>query len=101
MLHINPVGLAWLGGNIAVPAYSYSYTKDEVYDFCNTPSALNGVSEFTTKSSMHDIEDMMNLIAYADGSNSLLDIADLIGTPLWKLKPLLDNLIHEKLIKKS
>jgi aminopeptidase-like protein len=50
---------------------------------------------------MHDIEDMMNLIAYADGSNSLLDIADLIGTPLWKLKPLLDNLMHEELIKKS
>jgi aminoglycoside 3-N-acetyltransferase len=70
MLHINPVGLAWLGednkqryssldiilndiqnngGNIAVPTYSYSYTKDEVYDIYNTPSALNGVSEFLRK----------------------------------------------------
>jgi aminopeptidase-like protein len=56
--------------------------------------------KFTTKDSMYDIEDMMNLIAYADGSNSLLDIADLIGTPLWKLKSLLNNLVQEKLVKK-
>jgi len=57
--------------------------------------------KFTTKDSMHDIEDMMNLIAYADGANSLLDIANLVGAPLWKLKPLLDNLVNEKLVKKS
>jgi aminoglycoside 3-N-acetyltransferase len=70
IIHINPVGLAWLGennkqryssldiilndiqnngGNIAVPTYSYSYTKDEVYDVYNTPSALNEVSEFLRK----------------------------------------------------
>jgi len=57
--------------------------------------------KFTTKDSMHDIEDMMNLIAYADGANSLLDIANLVGAPLWKLKPLLDKLVNEKLVKKS
>jgi len=67
MLHINPVGLIRLGannierysnlnvilnniqkngGNIAVPAYSYSYTKKEIYNIRNTPSDLNEISEF-------------------------------------------------------
>jgi len=55
--------------------------------------------KFTTKDSVRDIKDMMNLIAYADGSNSLLDIADLLNVPLWKLKPLLDNLAQEELVK--
>ena len=67
MLHINPVGLLRLapvnvqrftklnlilnrvqdnGGNIAVPAYSYTYTKKEIYDVENTQSDLSEVVEY-------------------------------------------------------
>ncbi len=69
-MHINPIGLIRMGsdnmerfsnfnsmlntiqeygGNIAVPSYSYSYTKNDVYDILNTPSDLGGVSEFLRK----------------------------------------------------
>ena len=67
MLHINPVGLLRLapvnvqrftklnlilnrvqdnGGNIAVPAYSYTYTKKKIYNVRGTPSDLGETSEF-------------------------------------------------------
>ncbi|WP_028301815.1 AAC(3) family N-acetyltransferase [Oceanospirillum beijerinckii] len=66
-LHINPVGLLRvgrtndvrfsrfndllcqvesLGGNIAIPVYSYSYAKRETYTIDDTPSDLDVVSEF-------------------------------------------------------
>jgi len=67
ILHINPMGLFRLandnhqrfskidlilnkiykyGGNIAVPSFSYSYTKNELYDILNTPSDLDSISEY-------------------------------------------------------
>jgi aminoglycoside 3-N-acetyltransferase len=67
MLHINPIGLFRLerdnaqrfsrfnsilnsiqsnGGNIAIPSYSYSYAKNEIYDMENTPSDLDSISEY-------------------------------------------------------
>ena len=66
-MHINPIGLLrmgkthtqrfqklndflnsvqTLGGNIAVPAYSYSFAKKESYDIKNTPSKLDVASEY-------------------------------------------------------
>ena len=68
IIHINPTGLFSLngnnyeekfihfhnilnaiqdaGGNIAIPAFSYSYTQNETYDMRNTPSKLDFLSEF-------------------------------------------------------
>jgi aminoglycoside 3-N-acetyltransferase len=67
IIHINPIGLIRTGknnvsrflklntvlnkikdygGNMAVPAYSYTYTKNEIYDLVNTPSDLNEISEY-------------------------------------------------------
>lgn len=42
---------------------------------------------------------MMNLLAYADGSKRLLDIAETIGEPAWELRPLADKLADLGLIK--
>jgi aminopeptidase-like protein len=39
----------------------------------------------STKESGAQVRDMMNLLSYADGSNSLLDIAERIGVPMWNL----------------
>ncbi len=67
LLHISPIGLfrmgssnkerfnkfhsflndvKYSGGNIAIPVYSYSYTKNKVFDVNNTPSSLESVSEY-------------------------------------------------------
>jgi aminopeptidase-like protein len=40
----------------------------------------------------------MNLLAYADGSNSLLEIADKINVPMWDLIPIVKTLKHNKLL---
>ena len=67
IIHINPIGLIRMGvdiedsfmnlntflnriencnGNVAIPTYSYSYTKKETFDVINTPSNLDEVTEF-------------------------------------------------------
>jgi aminopeptidase-like protein len=40
----------------------------------------------------------MNLIAYCDGSLSLLQIAERIGQPMWELIPMLDQLLKVGLL---
>ena len=42
---------------------------------------------------------MMNLLAYADGSRTLLDIADLIKVPAWELRKLADMLAERALLR--
>ena len=46
-------------------------------------------------------EMMMNLLAYCDGENDLIDIADKIGRPIWELLPFIKKLLNEKLINKQ
>ncbi|MGA3198913.1 MAG: DUF4910 domain-containing protein [Halobacteriota archaeon] len=54
----------------------------------------------TTKSSAI-VSDMMNLIAYADGSNDLVDISNIIKVPVWRLYPIVDNLIEAGLLEEK
>jgi aminopeptidase-like protein len=42
---------------------------------------------------------MMNLIAYCDGSSSLLEIAERIGQPMWELLPLVERLSEFGLLR--
>lgn len=42
---------------------------------------------------------MMNLLAYADGSRTLLEIAEVIGTPAWELRQLADMLTDKDLLR--
>jgi aminopeptidase-like protein len=46
----------------------------------------------STKSSGDAMRVMMNLIAYCDGKHSLLDIAEIIGVPMWDLMPVFHKL---------
>jgi aminopeptidase-like protein len=52
----------------------------------------------STKSSTAEVRTMMNLIAYSDGSLSLLQIAERIGEPMWELLPIVDRLAQHGLI---
>jgi aminopeptidase-like protein len=52
------------------------------------------------KNSATEVRTMMNLIAYSDGSSSLLQIAEKIRQPMWDLVPILDRLVQHNLITK-
>jgi aminopeptidase-like protein len=55
----------------------------------------------STKDSGMQLRDMMNLIAYADGRNSLIEIAEKIGVPVWELYDHLRRLKDEGLMTLS
>jgi aminopeptidase-like protein len=52
----------------------------------------------STKQSSQQVRDMMNLLVYADGSHTLLEIAEKIEVPMWKLVPLVKTLKRAKLL---
>jgi aminopeptidase-like protein len=53
----------------------------------------------STKQSGAIVRDMMNLIAYSDGSRDLLGVAEKIGAPMWELIPLATRLQSEGLLE--
>ena len=52
----------------------------------------------STKSSNTDVELMMNFISFCDGQTSLLEIAESLNLPIWKLYELVDKLESHSLI---
>lgn len=52
----------------------------------------------STKDSALQVRTMMNLLAYADGHNDLIDISNIIGVPASELYPLIDKLKAAKLL---
>lgn len=50
------------------------------------------------KSSGSNVRDMMNFLAYADGSMSVLQIANLIGVPFWHLNQIATKLEEAKVV---
>jgi aminopeptidase-like protein len=55
----------------------------------------------STKTSGQEVLAMMNLIAYADGTMSLLEIAEKIGEPMWELLPIVERLSQAGLLVTS
>jgi aminopeptidase-like protein len=55
----------------------------------------------STRYSRETVTSIMNVIAYSDGNNSLLDIAEIIGVPIWELVPIVQKLIKIDIIKLS
>ena len=54
----------------------------------------------STKNSHKQVETMMNTLTYCDGTISLLEIAEIIDKPLWKLVPVIEKLLDFKLVSK-
>lgn len=52
----------------------------------------------STKENKLIVQNMMNLIAYCDGSNDLLSVAEIIGVPMWELYEIVFNLKENGLL---
>lgn len=52
-----------------------------------------------TRSGSDETKNMMNFLTYADGTNELLQIAELIGLPVWELIAIVDKLRDAELLK--
>jgi aminopeptidase-like protein len=57
--------------------------------------------KFGTKESYQPVKPMIDLMAYADGKCSLLDIAETIGVPVWDLKAAYEKLLEHDLLEDS
>ncbi len=55
----------------------------------------------STKKSGEQVKLIMDLISLCDGTNSLLDIAEILETPIWSLYEIIDKLINLKLLKEK
>lgn len=53
----------------------------------------------STLSSYDAVKSLINLIAYSDGKHTLLEIAEIIGLPIWELVPIFQKLNGTVLIK--
>lgn len=78
---------------------SHCYPKVTV--LCEPQLGKRGLyPTLSAKNSATQVRTMMNLIAYSDGSLSLLQIAEQIGRPVWELLPILERLAQAGLLTK-
>jgi aminopeptidase-like protein len=50
------------------------------------------------KGSADHVANMMNVLSYADGSNDLLSIAEIVGVPMWHLLGIVESLVLNRLL---
>jgi aminopeptidase-like protein len=50
------------------------------------------------KGSADHVANMMNVLAYADGTNDLLRVAEIIGVPMWDLFDIVETLVANRLL---
>ncbi len=53
----------------------------------------------STKQTAAQVRDMMNLIAYCDGTRTLFEIAEKINVPMWDLVPIVKKLKEQNLLE--
>ena len=53
----------------------------------------------STKSSNVSVKTMMDFIAYADGTNDLIDISNIIGKPVMEILPIAERLLEARLLE--
>ena len=53
----------------------------------------------STLETQKEVQVMMDLISYADGTNDLIDIANLIEQPVWVLYELVNRLLDNKILQ--
>lgn len=76
--------------------------KNETYKVkCNCEPQLGKRGLYptlSTKESGNTVRNMMNFIAYADGTNDLIDISNIINVPVWDLYEVAETLFQNDLV---
>ena len=82
-----------------IEALEHNYIY-EIQCLCEPQLGKRGLyPTISQKGSYDDIKSMMNFIAYADGSNDLVDISNRIHTPVKQLIPIAEKLSENHLIE--
>ena len=55
----------------------------------------------STLETQKEVQVMMDLISYADGTNDLIDIGNLIEQPVWNLYELVNKLLDNKILQET
>jgi aminopeptidase-like protein len=100
---ISPEGLA--GGYNALKQCIDIIENNHIYKaalLCEPQMGARGLySTISHKGSTDGMHNMMNVLAYADGKNDLLDIADICNIPLVELLQIINILVENSLIFKQ
>lgn len=98
---ISPEGLE--GGYEVLRTCLECIERNEILEttvYCEPQLGKRGLyPTLSTKESGKQIKNMMNLIAYCDGKNDLIDIAEKIEVPLWELFVIVERLKEEGLLR--
>jgi len=79
--------------------YSFLDRGSDERQYCSPGVDLPVVSVMRSKYGKYPVRTMMNLLTYADGSNDLIDISNVIGVPVWDLYPIVDKFAEAGLIE--
>ncbi|WP_337211649.1 DUF4910 domain-containing protein [Campylobacter molothri] len=95
---INPKGLA--GGLKAMQEIILNLEINEIYEntiFCEPNLGKRGL--YHTLSTANDIPLACNFLAYCDGKNDIIDIAEILNMQAYEFKDLLEKILEFKLLK--
>lgn len=103
---VNVVTPEGLGGGFHILKLALEIIEKNCYPkvtvFCEPQLGKRGLyPALSTKTSGSQAKLIMDLITWSDGTRSLLQIAELCNTPVWKLYPILDELVKYKLLEAS
>jgi aminopeptidase-like protein len=98
---VSPEGLE--GGYIAlckaIQAIE-SHCRPKVTVLCEPQLGKRGLyPTLSTKESTDEVRAMMDLLVYCDGENTLLEIAEIVGVPIWELEPIYQQLRERGLVR--
>ncbi len=98
---VTPEGLA---GGFAVLRNALEILEEDcrprVRCLCEPQLGKRGLyPTLSTKDSGAAVRTMMNLISYCDGKRTLLEIAEVIGEPFWRLQDTLESLFEAGLVE--
>ena len=99
---ISPIGLqgAYEVYHDIIEALEYNDCY-QVQCFCEPQLGKRGLyPTISQKGSYDEVKSMTDFIAYADGTNDLMDISNIIGIAVNQLIPVVDELVKEGLVKR-